>query len=588
MQTPQSCFVPKESGDEFVVSFLLFIFASVRLRHSVGLFVTYLYLCTIFIRYQLNTNLYMRYLCRATASAFLCVLFLVASCGDRSKSPSLDKELRKLDEMVKKANNFDRKKYKSIDSAKHQLKALGDRPSVQRWRLYEELGDKFKNFSSDSSVIYYGKAYDEALSLGNDSLQTISRIDHINALSAAGIFAGAQSMLATIDTTGMSMDFKIRYALAGRQLYSYMTSYVTGHEQLYPDIEKNLESYTDYLLKNMDPSVPFCRLLEYERLVNTGRYAEAKPLLESFIATLPQESNLYGRAAYQLAVVNQRIGTPDQYAYMLVLAAESDLQAAVKEGMALPMLAEWLYQNGDTERAYKYINLSMKDASSGNARMRTGMIADAITMIDNSYKQKVESSRLWITISLIVAVCLLIAAAVMLVLVIKQKRKVVDGRQKLSNLTRRQESYIGHFIALCAYYSDKLSSMSRTVDRKISSGQGEDLLKMIKSGKFADEHNEDFFDHFDKVFLDLYPDFVEEVNKLLRPDSRITLKNESSLTAELRIYAFVRLGVDESVKISRILRYSPATIYTYRNKMRNRAINRDTFEEDIMKIGSFS
>lgn len=544
--------------------------------------------CIIFIRYQLNSVSYMLRLCGTATATVLCLLLFMSSCSQSGKNPNLEKELSKLDEMVKKANSFDRKKYKSIDSAKNELKSLDDQPSLDRWRLYEELGDKFKNFSSDSSVIYYKKACDEAFYLGNDSLQTISRINHIDALSAAGIFAGAQSMLVALDTTGMPEDLKIRYALAGRQLYSYMTSYITGHEKLYPEVQENLESYTDYLLKNMDPTVPFCQLLEYERLVNTGRYSEAKPKLEAFISTLPQESNLYGRAAYQLAVVNQRLGAPDQYAYMLALAAESDVQAAVKEGMALPILAEWLYENGDTQRAYNYINLSMKDASAGNARMRTGMIADAIAMIDNAYKQKIENSRLWITVSLVVSLLLLIVAGIMLVLVVKQKKKVVEGRHKLSNLTRRQESYIGHFIALCAYYSDKLSSMSRLVDRKISSGQADDLLKMIKSGKFADEHDEDFFTHFDKVFLDLYPDFVDEVNKLLRPDCRITLKNESSLTAELRIYAFVRLGVDESVRISRILRYSPATIYTYRNKMRNRAINRDTFEEDIMKIGSFS
>ena len=76
-----------------------------------------------------------------------------------------------------------------------------------------------------------------------------------------------------------------------------------------------------------------------------------------------------------------------------------------------------------------------------------------------------------------------------------------------------------------------------------------------------------------------------EINKLLREEEQFVVKKGQGLPAELRIYAFVRLGVEESTRISQILHYSVSTVYTYRNKMRNKAISRDTFESDIMKIG---
>ena len=127
--------------------------------------------------------------------------------------------------------------------------------------------------------------------------------------------------------------------------------------------------------------------------------------------------------------------------------------------------------------------------------------------------------------------------------------------------------------------------MSKLVSRKIAAGQTDELLKLIKSGKFTEEQNDDFYKIFDNAFLDLYPDFVDEINKLLREEEQMAVKKGAGLPTELRIYAFVRLGVEESTRISQILHYSVSTIYTYRNRMRNKAINRDTFDEDVMRIG---
>ena len=121
------------------------------------------------------------------------------------------------------------------------------------------------------------------------------------------------------------------------------------------------------------------------------------------------------------------------------------------------------------------------------------------------------------------------------------------------------------------------------VTRKISSGQTDDLLKTLKQGKISGE-NDDFHDAIDKAFLELYPDFVEEVNALLRDDEQIHLNKKGTLSPELRIYALIRLGVEESSRIATILQYSTNTVYTYRNKMRNKAINRATFEQQVRDL----
>ena len=129
-----------------------------------------------------------------------------------------------------------------------------------------------------------------------------------------------------------------------------------------------------------------------------------------------------------------------------------------------------------------------------------------------------------------------------------------------------------------------LDQLAKLVIRKINAKQTDDLLKLVSSGRFTEEDNEEFYQLIDKAILDIFPNFVDNINTLLVPEKRIILKPDESLNPELRIYAFVRLGVDQSAKIAQILHYSVNTVYTYRNRMRNRAVNRDTFDNDIINL----
>ena len=132
---------------------------------------------------------------------------------------------------------------------------------------------------------------------------------------------------------------------------------------------------------------------------------------------------------------------------------------------------------------------------------------------------------------------------------------------------------------------DRLDNFCKVVVRKITAGQAEELVKLTKSSKFAEDQHKLFYENFDSAFLHIYPTFVDDFNALLQPEERIEVKELGKLTMELRIFAFLRLGIEDSNKIASFLRYSVNTIYSYRNKIRNKAINRDTFDEDVKKIG---
>ena len=125
------------------------------------------------------------------------------------------------------------------------------------------------------------------------------------------------------------------------------------------------------------------------------------------------------------------------------------------------------------------------------------------------------------------------------------------------------------------------------LNKKAASGKVEELYKTLKSSQFIDDELKEFYLNFDNSFLSIFPNFVECFNSLFPKDDVIVPKQGERLTTEMRIYALIRLGINDSAKIASFLRYSITTIYTYRSKLKNKSLYRDDFEERVMKIGSF-
>ena len=183
---------------------------------------------------------------------------------------------------------------------------------------------------------------------------------------------------------------------------------------------------------------------------------------------------------------------------------------------------------------------------------------------------------------------MMIVLGILMLVLRREMRRMKLLHQHLEGANSIKEMYMSQFLNLCTIYMDKLNQFCKIAERKISTGHTDDLYRMTKSGKFVEEQSREFYDTFDKAFLHIYPDFVEKVNALLKPDERIELRDGELLNTDLRILAFMRLGVDESTRIAQVLNYSVNTIYSYRNRLKNRAVNRENFENDIMKIGAIS
>lgn len=516
-------------------------------------------------------------------------MLVVASAALAAPKAELPREeLHRLNRVMGATDIYMRDKTAHLDSLTEAYVSLPFSDTKGRWDGAIRLSQEYLPVRADSALRYSELALQLAQDEAHPEWEFRSRVARINALSTAGIFTRALAEFNSLDSYSMTHDMRISYWLAGRKLFGYMRVYVEGDRQFFNDYTERYMQYDDSLINNLPSGNQTRTFYMVERLVSTGKNAEARKMLEGLLDTLPEDSNLYGMAAFQMGLVCKNEGDPTGYAGYLAKAAISDIKGCVKDGMALPALAEWLYQQGELGDAFRYINFALEDAMKGNVRMRTVSIAALLPMIDEAYKEKINASRDELMIYFLLVAFLFILSVVLIVVLLRMIKRSRQATRKLAQTADMQESYIGHFIGLSSTYANKLEALQKLVTRKIASGQSDELLRLVKTGKFADNQNEEFCKIFDAAFLDIYPDFIENINALLKPDERIELKKEKELTPELRIYGFVRLGVEESTRIAQILNYSVSTVYAYRNRMRNKAIDRESFDTDVMRIGKKS
>ena len=514
---------------------------------------------------------------------------LSASCGSGQQSrhnnhaaiPS--ETLRRLNTTIAKAPIYQEKKKIYIDSLKNLLKS-GNMPSSQ-WEVLIEIADQYRQMNADSSMYYAEKAVESVPEDPTGFKRIRSELSLVTALSTAGIFSPAVQRLDSISGLQLTKEARIEFWKASRIMYSYMLAFVQDHSKYANIFREKYINCDDSLLVLLPETDPFRKFIYAERLVNDAKWEKAKSQIEELLKSNPVESNIYAMSAFQLALVNKNLGDYTGYVENLSLSAESDIKRCVKEGIALPTLANWLYEEGDLENAFNYINFALEEANSGNIRMRTVSIATFMPLIDEAYRHNIDSSNNKLLAYLLISTSLLLIAIILSTALIKNVRNSRSKEKKLEATSKMLEAYVGNFIGVCSNYASRLDQFSKLVTRKINAGQSEDLLKLISAGKVNNEESDEFYRLIDKAILDIFPDFVEQINTLLLPDKKIELKPDELLIPEVRIYAFVRLGVDQSNKIAQILNYSVNTVYSYRNRMRNRAIDREKFDANIANLG---
>lgn len=330
-------------------------------------------------------------------------------------------------------------------------------------------------------------------------------------------------------------------------------------------------------------------------------------MLSSHLDEYPSGTREYSILASTLAYIYKTAGYTDDYKRYLVLSAISDVRGAVKENMSFREVATVMFEDGDVERANRYLKKSFADANFYSALMRNAQSSKMLPIIDDAYTSVQENltselrALVWVTS--ILSVILLITMA----LILKQIRSLRTAKDRVSaandelsllseklqhtnlelqDFNKTKEEYAGLFMEYCSSAISTLQRYQQSLRNLTAQGANKAaLLKKLESSEAADQLLKNFYVKFDEAILNIYPSFIEKFNALLIPDERIVLKRGELLNTELRVFALIRLGIDDSAKIAEFLRCSIATVYTYRSKMRKRALNPSTFEADIKNIG---
>lgn len=475
----------------------------------------------------------------------------------------------------------------------NQLESLKDSLFHRRHESVDHLlndiktvGDAYSSFNNDSALVYYKRGLDVAGDCDNDSLIKIFTLKLSYHTAIAGLTQDAVDYYESIDTVGMSRDMKYLYFTTGRDM-SYYNAMM---------FEKNYDMnrlWSDKVVDNQRMMLNYQPhdTRQYERDLAmyyslTNEYDKAYNIINELLEESDLSDSERAGLLLTLGHITHSLNKRDEEIYCYAESARLFLLEGAREVSPLLRLAVVMSQDdhGDKLRAYEYTMTALENASNRNSVARVMQISPQLPLVS---KARAEVVDWWLDLYAIAIAVVGLAALIIIIIayfLYMHIRKMKEMQSVLVEANTAKEVYISQFMVLCSVYMDKLNQFNGLVTRKLSAGQTDELYKLTKSGKILEEQTKDFYRVFDSAILHLYPKFVEDVNTLLLPDEQITVKEGELLNTDLRILACLRLGLDDANRIAQILNYSVNTIYAYRNRLRNRAIKRDTFESDIAKI----
>ena len=531
-------------------------------------------------------------------SAFLLTLTSLLPCTASSFTDrDVERSLIQLDNELKHRDHYLEKRVSRLDSLKKVRKGLEGKDTVAWLETTMEIAKGYNSFNNDSAIIYYTKGYDAALEIATatppsplastaDSLQAEFRLRRATYMSLSGFVSDAVNEYEAVDTSRMNDGLIATYHESGRQMYYLISSYYGGWLETYDYWNNRSIESQRQLIPLLDPASNEYHLNLGEYFYNIREYARSREILLNLIGKIKKDSPTYAIATHILASIALTRGDRNEHLYFLTQSAIADTRQATLEVTSLQELAGVLYQMDDKRRAHEYISVAMNNAVESRASVRMMKTTELLSLVEGDHNSQIALWRTWMYAIIAVLVMCMFALIVSIFFLRRQLTRVARMKQELQDANQTKDVYLSQFLSLCSIYMDKLKQFGKVVNRKISAGQVDDLYKLTKSGKFVEEQSADFYKVFDDAFLHIYPNFVESVNSLLRPEERIVLADDEQLNSDLRILAFMRLGIDDTTRVAQILNFSVNTIYAYRNRLRNRAINRATFESDIMAIGS--
>lgn len=542
---------------------------------------------------------------------FTIIILLTSYLFARAETQAL---YQKLDSVIAKREQYTQDKEQKINMIKKSARVVTDKITLMK--LYNEIYNEYNHFRFDSAMTYAKKGLELAIKEKNDYYYYLNTIHEAMLLATGGLYSEAKANLDQLTESKMDSTLLYEYNLAQYWLYTYWSDYSKDSE--YRTV------YWENKIKYLKRTVPLAKKYPNDYNYLMGEYFmyivgdghKSLPYYNKVIENEPYNSRLYSTACFAISCIYAALGDEEKHEEYLIRTVITDVVTPVKENLSFQDLAMLLFRKGgdsQLKRAEQYIQLSMEDAKFYNNRLRIIDTSNKLPAIISKYKEMMKEQNDKLRSSLTWTIILLLGLIISLTFIIRQnkllskhRRKIAESNRQLTELNDelsllnsglkqsnskmqvtnvKREALAKLYIDLCSKYIERLSKYQKLVCRKIKANQVNDLLSTMTSSRLSDEDAATFMHNFDKAFLDQYPTFITEFNSLLQPEHAIKTKN-NTLTTELRIFALVRLGVKESSEIANLLFYTPRTIYNYRSMTKNKAINKESFENDVLHLCS--
>ena len=518
--------------------------------------------------------------------------------GSRAfSSERSDSLLAVLKTELNKGKEYDNKKELRIANLRGQLASTFPTDYTREYAICTKLYEEYKVYKFDSAYVYTQKLFHDSKELNDLPKQYESRIKLGFILLSAGMFKETFDCLNLINTKLLDNPSKVEFYAIMARAYGDLGDY--NNDRYYARWDYSLAiKYIDSVLITAKPG-------SYDMLQHMGAKQIRLGLTGTPSVYLSKLLYHYPLTEHQKAIVATGLssfygGTAnrDKRIELLALAAINDIRSCTKETLALFKLGVELDTEGDVLNSYTFIQQSMTDAQYYGARLRKVKIgavlpivaAKKLIMIENDKRRFLIYS---ISISTIAIIISLVSFIVFYQLRrLKVKEKIIEDKNveleringRLTEDTRIKEEYIGNFFNTISRYILMLEKLKRSTERKLASKKYDEILASINEINIKKER-EDLFHTFDHIFLKIFPNFITVFNSMLKPEDQLWPKDHEVLNTDLRIFALMRLGINDNQAIANILEYSVNTIYVYKMRIKAKAIvSTDQFDQKIMSV----
>ena len=477
----------------------------------------------------------------------------------------------------------------------------------QLFKINERIYDEYMAYDFDSAYYYINKNVERQRALGDADRFAASAVRMAHILAVSGIFNNARLLLNEVCVQDISKENKINYYEQQSELNLFRAE-MANFTPLFPAYIDSMQHYRQKILEIAPHN-------SYNYIFNLATYTceqgevdQAIKMLEDYLPQLRQGERHYSVITSTLAYFYTHKNQPETREKYLLLSAISDLRGCILENNSLRELSIILLDRQEYKKAYNYIQLASADAKRYGSRLRSLQVARLTPLITEAYDAERAHTQRRTNILLVVlsVITLLLVAAIIFVLFLIRKRRAVMEKIHAMNLelerrnaaiekannemkesNRIKDEYIGRFLELSSNYIQRGEERAKLLNRLARDKKMAELYAELKSTASLNESVRLFYQNFDTAFLNIYPNFIKEVNCLMADGNQFEVDEAHKLTTELRILALIRLGINDNQKIADILRSSITTIYTYRSRLKARARSKDSFEDEIRIIETY-